>query len=108
MPPSTSCLTFSTGIFEGQRMVLAVGADGVAGVRDLADPFRIGIGLTADDEEGRLDALLGENRQHLVAVFRQRAVIEGQHHLVIGERQRLRILHGADPRMFFWVDHQRA
>src|SRR6476646_10656810 len=30
---------------KGQRMVLAVGTNGVAGGGDLADPFRIGIGL---------------------------------------------------------------
>ena len=87
-------------------MVLAVGADGVAGVAELADAFGIFPGHAADDEEGRLHALRGEDFQHLVAVVRQRAVIEGQHHLVIFQRQRFGILHGADARMLARVDHQ--
>ena len=45
----------------GERMVLAVGADGMAGVAQLADAFRKGLGHAADLEEGRLDALRGEN-----------------------------------------------
>ena len=71
-----------------QRMVLAVGADGMAGVAQLADAFRIRLGHAADDEEGRLDALRGENLQNLIAVARQRPVVEGQHHFVILQRQR--------------------
>ena len=35
-----------------------------------SDAFRIGLGLFADLEKGRLDALIGENLQHLVAVLR--------------------------------------
>ena len=87
-------------------MVLAVGADGVAGGDELAHAFRVGPGLLADDEEGCLDALIGEDLQHLVAVARQRTVIEGQHHLVIPERQGLRILHRADARMLARIDHE--
>jgi len=36
------------------------------------------------------------------------AVVEGQHHLVIAQRQRLGILHGADAGMLARIDHQRA
>jgi hypothetical protein len=57
-------------------------------------------------KEGRLDALRGENFQNLVAVARQRPVIEGQHHLMIFERQRFGILHGADAGMLAGIDHQ--
>ena len=60
----------------------------------------------ADREEGRLDALRGEDLQDLIAVARQRTVVERQHHLVISERQRFGILHGADPRMLAGIDHQ--
>ena len=31
----------------------------------------------------------GENIQNLVAVFRQRTVVEGQHHFMVCQRQRL-------------------
>ena len=50
------------------RMILGVGRDGVAGVADLAHAFRIGLGLTADQEEGRLHALGGQDFQNPVAV----------------------------------------
>ena len=91
-----------------QRMILAVGADGMAGVAELADAFRKGLGHAADVEEGRLDALRGENFQNLIAVARQRAVVERQHHFVILQRQRFGILHGADARVLAGIDHQRS
>ena len=83
-------------------------ADGVPGGGKLAYAFRIGPGLLADGEEGRFHALICEDLQHLVAVAGQRPVIEGQHHLMIPERQRLGILHGADPRMLARIDHEGA
>ncbi len=64
-------------------MVLAVGGHRVAGIAHLAHAFGIGLGLPSDQEEGRLGAMGGENVEDLVAVFRQRAVVEGQHHLVV-------------------------
>ena len=85
-----------------------MGADAVAGRDQLADAFRIGLRHPADLEEGCLHALRGEDVENLVAVARQRAVVEGQHHLVIPQRQRLGILHGADARMLARIDHQRA
>ena len=46
MPSSISCLArLDRHFVHAQRMVLAVGADGVAGSRELADAFRIGLGL---------------------------------------------------------------
>ena len=89
-------------------MVLGVGRNGVAGVANLAHAFRIGFGLTSDQEEGRLGAMGGENGQNLVAVFRQRSVVEGQHHLTVFKRQRLVILHGADDGMGARIDHDGA
>ena len=69
MPSSISCLARSIGI------VLMVSGWFWLWVpmvwpasRELADAFRSGLGHAADDEEGRLDALRGENVQHLVAV----------------------------------------
>ena len=62
----------------------------------------------ADLEEGRLHALRGEDVEHLVRVAWQRSVVEGQHHLVIAQRQRLCILHRADVRVFGRVDHDGA
>ena len=90
------------------RMVLGVGGHRVAGIAHLAHAFRIRVGLASDQEEGRLRAVGGENVEDLVAVFRQRAVIEGQHHFMILERQRLGILHGADDEMGTRIDHDGA
>ena len=78
----------------------------MAGVAELADAFRSGLGHAADDEEGRLHALRGKNVQNLIAVARQRPVVEGQHHLVVPERQRFCILHGADAGMLPGIDDQ--
>ena len=89
-----------------QGMILGVGTDAVAGVTELAHAFRIGLGHAADGEEGRLHALRGQNVENLIAVARQRPVIERQHHLVISERQRFGVLHCADPRMLPGIDHQ--
>jgi hypothetical protein len=52
-------------------------------------------------------ALRGEDGQNLIAVGRQRPVIESQHHLVVFKRQLLAVLHGADPGMLARIDHQR-
>ena len=107
MPSSISCSdAFDRQAVHAGRMILAVGGDGVAGVADLAHAFRIGLGLTADQEEGRLHALGGQDFQNPVAVARQRPVVEGQHHLAIRERQRFGILHGADAGMLARIDHQ--
>ena len=89
-------------------MVLGVGGHRVAGVAHLAHAFRIGVGLASDQEEGRLGAMGGENVEDLVGVFRQRTVVEGQHHLTIFKRQRLVILHGADDGMGARIDHDGA
>ena len=92
---------------EGVRKVRDAGHT-VAGVAHLADAFGIVVGLPSHQEESRLRAMGGENVQNLIAVFRQRAVIEGQHHLVVLERQRLAILHGADDGILTRIDHNRA
>ncbi len=97
---------FGRHLVEGERVVLAVGADRMAGGDVFAYAFRAGQRLLTDDEKGRLDALIGEDLQDLVAVTRQWPVIEGQHHFVIPERQGLRILHRADAWMLARIDHE--
>src|SRR2546423_14492382 len=89
-------------------MVLGMSADAMAGFDQLAHAFRIGLRHATDDEEGRLNALRGEDRKNLVAVARQRAVIKRQYHLVIPQWQGFGILHGPDAGMLAWVDHQRT
>ena len=93
-------------LVHGERMIPAMGADGVAGVAQLADAFRETLRHLADQEEVRLDALRGENGEDLIAVARQRSVVERQHHLMVPERQRFPILHGADPGMLSGIHHQ--
>ena len=70
----------------------------------------IGIGLRhlADEEEGRLDAFGGEQVENAAGVGGQRAVVEGEHDLLVGERQRLGILHHPETDMFVRVDDQSA
>src|SRR6476659_8671717 len=89
-------------------MILGVGAYAMAGVAELADAFRSSLGHAADGEEGCLYALRGENVQNLIAVARQRPVVEGQDYLVIVERQCFGILHGADAGMLPGIDHQSS
>ena len=57
---------------------------------------RQALGVAADFEEGRADALLGEGAQDLRGRPGGRAVVEGEDHLVVGERDRLRISLEAD------------
>ena len=93
---------------ERQRMVLAVVADGVAGLADFAQQVRIAARHAADDEIGGLHAMLGQHIEHAVGVGRQRAVVEGQHDLVVLERQRARVVDRADARMLLRIDRQHA
>jgi hypothetical protein len=93
---------------EGERVVLAVIADGVAGVADFLQQIRITARHAADDEVGRLHAVLGQHVQHAVGVGRQRAVVEGQHHLAVFQRQRALVLDRADARIVLRIDREHA
>ncbi len=94
MPPSISARMLSIGNCpKPHRMMVAVGADGVAGLVDAAHRGGKGAGHLADHEIRRLDALRGENVEDLVGIGRQRAVVEGEDDLLIVQRQRVRILH---------------
>ena len=83
-------------------------ADGVAFGRD--PPHQIGMfrGGLADQEEGRLHAFVRQRRQHFRRRRRPRAVIEGQHHLMIPQRQRLRKVLQPDPRRGGGIDMKNA
>ena len=65
-------------------------------------------GRLADHEERRAHAFPGERRQHLWRRRRPRSVVEGQHDLVIPERQRLRKVFRADLRERDGIDLQDA
>ena len=56
-----------------------------------ARQFRQRLHLRADHEKGRAHALRGERVEDRRRELRVRAVVEGEDHLVIRERQRLRI-----------------
>ncbi len=81
-----------------------VGADGVAFRRDPAHQFRVFRRRLADQEKRRVHAFMGQRRQHLRRGRRPWAVIEGQHHLVIFKRQRLRKALEPDPRRSGGID----
>ncbi|MGY4453295.1 hypothetical protein ACVWZR_007955 [Bradyrhizobium sp. i1.3.1] len=78
------------------------------GGNQLAHAFRVRLGLLADDEEGRLDALVVEHLEDLVRIFRQRTVVEGQDDFMVLQRQRFAVLHGADARMLARINHEGA
>ncbi len=87
---------------------LRMGADRMPFALDAAEHRRIGMRHAADDEEGRLHALRCQGVEHLAGVGRQRTVVEGEHDLVVAQRQGLGILHGADAAMLGRIDHDGA
>jgi len=93
---------------EAERMIETVRADRMALVVHAPQHPRVGMRHLADNEISRLHALRGERIEDEVAVGRQRAVVEGDHHLMIGERQRLLVLHAADAREFVRTDGEHA
>ena len=62
----------------------------------------------ADQEIGGLHALRCQRIENDVGIGQQRAVIEGDHHLVVSQRQRLLVLHGAKQGEFAGIDGQHA
>src|ERR1700757_386106 len=84
MPSSTCFWTLSIGIFWNVSGCVWLCVPMVwPGGAQLAHAIRKGAGLLADQEEGGFGAIVGEDLQHLVAVLGQRAVVEGQHHLMV-------------------------
>ncbi len=109
MPSLISCSALAERhLVEPQRMGLAMGADGVAGGLDLADHVGIGRRHLADEEKRRLHAFAGQRVEHMVGAGRQRAVVEGEHDLMVFERQALAVLHAAEAGMLDRVDHDGA
>ena len=72
--------------FEAERMIEAMCADGVAVIVHAPHHPRVGARHLADQEIGNLHALRGEGIENEVAIGRQRAIVESNHHLMIGER----------------------
>src|SRR5262249_18988315 len=93
---------------EDHGMILTVRGDGVAFVVDAPRRRRIGVRLAPDHEESRLHALGCERLEDAIRVGRQRAVVERQDHFLVAERQRLRILHGADAGVLLGRDDEHA
>ena len=62
----------------------------------------------ADHKEGRLYAFAGKDIEDVIGAGRQRAVVEGEHHLMVFERQALAVLHAAEQGMLKRVDHDGA
>ncbi len=81
---------------ETEQMVIAVGADGMALGEGAAGEVGIAAGHPADQEIIGIHAMLGQHVEHAIGVWRQRAVVEGQHDLLVLERQRMGILRRAD------------
>ena len=77
---------FHAQALEGERMVLAVGADRVPGIVDAPDDGRVSARHFTDEEIGGLHALRGERIEDGVGVGRDRAIIEGNDDLMVFER----------------------
>ena len=93
-------------MFETERMILAMGAERVALIEHAAHDRRIGVRHLADQEIGDLHALRGQRVEDDVGVGRDRPVVEGDHDLMVGERQRLLVLHAADAAEVVRADRQ--
>ena len=103
-----ACDALQGQMLEDQRMVVAMRPDGVALVVHAPDHRGIIARHLADQEVGDLHALRGQRIENDVAIGRQRAVVEGDHHLMVVERQRLLVLHGADAAELARVDGEDA
>ena len=108
MPRSISSDVWSGRDLRQVAVAPAVVPDGVAPGRDLAHQCGMFGGRLADQEERRLHALHGQRCQHFRRRRRRWAVIEGQHDLVIAERQRVRKLFQPDPRRGGGIDGKHA
>ena len=93
---------------EARGMAFAMRADRVAFLVNPAHNGRIGASHFADHEIRRLHALRSEDVENLVGIGRQRAVIEGENDLFVVERQRVGILHVADPRILGGIEREHA
>src|SRR6478672_7124986 len=74
------------GAIEAEQVVLAVGADGMTFGEDATGELRIAAGHAANQEIVGLYAVFGQRVEHAIGVWRQRAVVEGQHDLLVLER----------------------
>jgi hypothetical protein len=83
-------------------------ADGMALVIDAPDDGRIGMCHLADQEIGDLYALRCQRIENDIGIRRQRAVVEGDHHLVVLQRQGLLVVDGAKQGKFARIDGQHA
>ena len=95
-------------LVEGEGVGLAVVGDRMALVVDAPHGGGISLHHAADHEERGLHAFGGEQIEDAIGIGRQRTVVEGQHHLVVVERQRFPILPAANARVFVHVDHESA
>src|SRR6516165_1284883 len=91
---------------EAQRMVFAMRADRVAFLVDAAHNGGIGASHFANHEVRRLHALRSEDVENLVGIAWHRAIIEGENDLLVVERQRVGILHVADPRILGGIERK--
>ena len=89
-------------------MTVAMRADGVALLVDAPHHGGIGAGHFAHHEICRLHALGGEDIEDLIGVGRQRAVIESEDDLLVGERERVGILHAPDALQLRRIDGKHA
>src|SRR5271166_3533737 len=85
-------------------MAPAVGADRVSCGCNLTHRLRIRCCHAANHEIRRFDTLCRQYLQDLLRMRRQRAVVEGDHNLMVVERQALVITHRADLRLSRWID----
>ena len=99
MPRSISSFTVSIGARSKPSRWFSLWVPiGVAFGEDAAGEVRIAARHAADQEIIGFHAMLGQHVEHAIGVWRHRAVVEGQHDLLVFERQRVGVLHRADAR----------
>src|SRR5262245_10312794 len=108
-----AALDFLRGVFhghlvEGEGMALSVIGDRVAFVVDPPNDRGITLSHAAHHEKGGLHAFRRQRLEDAGGVGWQRTVVEGEHHLVVFERQRFVVLHAADERVLAGVYHDGA
>jgi hypothetical protein len=89
------------------RVRPGVRADGVTGGRNLLEDFRMIHGVLADREEQSLGAFVGKRLEHR-GRGRPWAIVEGQHHFLVGQEIELLVLQEAEAGAAGGVDHDGA
>src|SRR5262245_23087683 len=89
-------------------MILTVRANSMTGIVDAPHDRGISLRHLADQEISGFYAMGGQRVENSVGVGWYRPIVESNHHLMIFQRQRLGVLHGADAAEIAEADFEHA